>query len=197
MKEAKTVEEWKAKIKENAKGTRGRFKILSRDMFYSDAFLALTGPECVALLAAWDQIEFEPQKKSRKQKQGGKSRPVIRNGGRVYLPQNLLKALGIKSSATITKVRKRLVELGFLDVLETGTVHGASVFKVSERWTHYPDGPYQAQDNRPAGLSLYGKGLKDPDHPLHQRRSKKLHSPNECNPYVQQMNTATDPPFIN
>ena len=44
----------------------------------------------------------------------------------------MLKARAVKSNPTIAEAKRRLVELGFLDVVQTGTVHQAGVFKVSD-----------------------------------------------------------------
>src|SRR5208337_4499579 len=111
MKEAKTVEWWEQNISSHKKGVI----ILRRDMYNSVAFLELSKKpsHVVVLMAALNQVYYEKKSK-------GSNRQVLKNGGALYLTQNMLKARGVKSNNTIAEAKKKLVELGFLDVLEYG-----------------------------------------------------------------------------
>jgi len=169
MKEPKKIEDWKETIREDVKGKRGAWRLLPREIFNSDAYNELSHAERSMLLTALNQISYEDSSKKRKRKVD--SRKVLRNGGRLYLTQNELKARGVKSPATIAKGKRRLVELGFLDVIETGTVNKPTLFQVSDRWRKYPRGDYKPQDGKPPGVSLYD-GLKDPEHPINRKRRK-------------------------
>ncbi len=88
-------------------------------MFNSKAFLELSKKphHVLVLLAALNQVYYKGKDKN------NKGRSVIQNGGIVYLTQNMLKARAVKSNPTIAEAKRRLVELGFLDVVQTGTVH--------------------------------------------------------------------------
>jgi hypothetical protein len=120
----------------------------------------------LVLWAALEQVYYEKKTKN------NRGRRVLQNGGIVYLPQNMLKVRGIKSNKTIAEAKKKLVELGFLDVMESGSVHNAGVFKVSDRWRKYPHDDYLQKDQKLPGISLYG-GLKNPDHPVNKKRREK------------------------
>jgi len=137
-------------------------------MFNSEAFSALSGKEVKMLLTALNQLEFE---KTSKTKQGARASEAIKNEGRVYLTENELKARGITGKPTITKGKRKLVEIGFLDVVETGSVHHPAVFKISDRWRKYPDGDYRRKDQIPIGRSLHAEhSLANPEHPIHKKR---------------------------
>ena len=185
MKQPKTIEEWK----ESISGHKIGVIIISRNMYNSAAFRELSKKHSYVsvLLAALDQVYFEKKTKNNR----GKRR--LQNGGIIYLPQNMLKARGIRSNKTIAEAKRRLVELGFLDVVETGSVHHAAVFRISDRWREYPNGDYRPKDNKLPGKSLHEEyGLKSQDHPVNKkRREKKKTSVQEMNVApVQEMNVA-------
>ena len=159
MKEPKTVEEWEESIRSDTTGKRGAWCILPREIFNSDAFMALTHAEKAMLLTALNQIGYEDKKKARKRHID--DRKVLRNGGQIYLTQNELKARGVLSAATIAKGKKRLVEIGFLDVVETGSVSAPAKFQISERWRKLPNGDYKPKDHNLPGYCLYG-GFQNP-----------------------------------
>jgi hypothetical protein len=143
MKQPRSIEEWEESIDNDRKGKRGNFRILERGMFNSKAFLELSKKptHVLVFLAAMNQVEYEKRDKN-------SNRQVLRNGGRIYLPQNMLKARGVNSNATIAEAKKTIVELGFLDVMETGSVNHASIFQMSYRWQKYPDGDYRPNEHK-------------------------------------------------
>jgi len=182
MKQAKTEDEWLEHVSSHKKGV----VIIQRNLYNSQAFLELSKKPTyvLVLLAALEQVYFE-KKSNRSQ------RRLIKNGGLIYLPQNMLKTRGVKSNKTIAEAKKKLVELGFLDVVETGSVHHAGVYRISFRWQKYPNGDYHPKDQTLPGMSLYSEhGLKDPDHPVNkERRDKKKNSVQKMNVTpIQEMN---------
>ena len=170
MKKPKTQDQWAESIAEHKEGVI----ILERRMYNSPAFRELSKKRThvLVLLVALNQVFWEKKKNSKK------GRRTMANGGIVYLTQNELKERGIKSGGTIAEAKKRLVELGFLDVLETGSVNNAGKFQISERWRQYPNGDYEPKDQKLPGRCLYENySLKNPEHPIHRkRREKNLHS---------------------
>jgi hypothetical protein len=164
MKKPKTIEEWEVSIAQHKRGV----VIIQRAMFNSKAFLELSKRplHVLVLLAAINQVFYD--------KKGNTGKRAFANGGIIYLPQNLLKARGVNANATIAEAKKRLVELGFIDVVETGSVHHAGVFKISERWSKYPHGDYLPKDRKLPGTSLYSEyGFTSPEHPVTKKRHAK------------------------
>ena len=132
---------------------------MPREILLSEAFRDLSGAAVRLLLLAWNQVFFDHKGKLRE--------------GNIYLPHDAAMAIGVKSSQTITKARKQLVEVGFLDVTVVGSVLVASVFKLSERWRKYPYG-HQREDSRPAGRNIFpDRSLLNPDHPINRKRTAK------------------------
>jgi hypothetical protein len=188
MKKPRSIEEWEEAISEHRKGVI----IFHRDLFNSKAFLELSNnPIYVSvLLAAHEQIYYEKKSKN-------SNRPGLKNGGKIYLPQNLLKARRIKSNKTIADAKKKLVELGFLDVVETGSVHHASVFRVSYRWREYPNGGYLPKEKKLPGESLYSDyGLQNPEHPVNKKRHAKKMSVQKSNVNAVQKLNVTEVPSV-
>jgi hypothetical protein len=152
-KEAKSVECWREDLDRDATGGRGRFHILSRAMFNSRAFVALGGPGIIVVLSILNKLEYE--KKGRKDRKGVKTGlPILRNNGEFCLTINELIARGL-SKSTATRARFLAWELGFFDVMESGTVHHAGKYRYSERWRNYPDGDYRPVGQQPPGKNIY------------------------------------------
>jgi hypothetical protein len=152
-KEAKSVQKWREELDQDTHGGRGRFLILSRAMFNSRAFAALNGGGIVVVLSILNKLEYE--KKGKKDRKGVKTGlPVLRNNGEFCLTVNELVARGI-SSSTATRSRYLAWELGFFDVLESGTMHHAGRYCYSERWKSYPDGNYLPVGQQPPGKNVY------------------------------------------
>jgi hypothetical protein len=145
MREPRSVEEWQERFQKLA---NRKFPIFPPEIFFSEAYRTLMFQGKDALIFAWSQVFWERPKRSKGRSTWRMTNDII------YLPSNALSALGIKSSATQTKIRKELVRRGFLDVVKTGSFLNPGVFKISERWRQFPNGDYFPKDRRPAGRSM-------------------------------------------
>ena len=153
FKEAKTVEQWQDEIDRDAAGGRGKFRILPREIFNSRAFAALGGSGTIVVLAILNKLEYD--KRGKKDRKGVKVEcPVLRNSGEFRLTINELVARGL-SRSTATRARKLVWELGFFDVIESGTVHCAGRYRYSERWREFPEGNYEPVGQLPPGKNVY------------------------------------------
>jgi len=164
-----TVEEWEQRFRADAKRRPG-WSVLPIEMLFSQAYRSLTGSAQLALQFALSQVSWEKTRRPGKRKN-------LKNDT-VYLPTNALIALGIKSSATRTALRKDLIEKGFLDVKKTGSYLNCGVFKVSGRWRYYPNGDYKPQEQPPAGISM-GHRFKGKDEDEESNESSFLRLENE------------------
>ena len=150
--EAKTVEQWRQELDQDAANGRGRFMILPRALFNSQAFAALGGTATVVVLAILNKLGYD--KRGTKDRKGVKTRhAMLRNGGEFCITINELVARGLSRSSA-TRARFVAWELGFFDVLEPGTIHHAGRYRYSERWKQYPAGDY-----KPIGQQFPGKNL--------------------------------------
>jgi len=137
------------------------FRLLPRSLFNSRAFAALSKGGIVVVLAILDKLEYE--NKGYKDRKGVTiGLPVLRNGGEFVLTTNELVARGL-SASTATRGRNEAWQLGFFDVIEQGSLHHAGRYRYSERWRHYPNGPYRPTGQQPPGKNLY------PDHGFKKR----------------------------
>ncbi len=153
FKEAKTVGQWRDELDRDAAGGRGKFRILPREIFNSRAFAALGGSGTIVVLAILNKLEYE--KKGKRDKKGVRIEcPVLRNSGEFRLTINELVARGL-SRSTATRARKLAWELGFFNVIESGTVHHAGRYRYSERWRQYSDGDYLPVGQMPPGQNVY------------------------------------------
>jgi len=135
---------------------------MPREILLSEAFKDLSGKAVKILLLAWNQVYFDTQNRMK--------------NNVVYLPHYACMGIGVNSSQTITRARNELVEKGFLDVYQTGSMKHASQFTISERWKSYPLGHHR-KDSRPAGRTIYpASSLKNPDHPIHRKRAQGIPS---------------------
>jgi hypothetical protein len=196
MKEPRSKDDWE-EIRRRNHGGKGYF-CFDRKLYNSEAFKELSKKpkHVLVLLCALNQLWQEKEDKS------AKNRRKFRNGGRVHLVQNELKERHGLANATIAEAKKRLVELGFLDVVEVGDVFNAGVFCFSYRWEEYPLGDYRPKDERPAGKLAYpDNSLKNPDHPINRARQQKKReqektSMQELNvESIQEMNVSITPPI--
>ncbi len=152
-KEAKSVESWRQELDRDTSGGRGRFLILTRAMFNSLAFSALNGGGIVVVLSILNKLEYE--KRAGRDRKGVRvACPILRNNGAFSLTINELVARGL-SQSTATRARLLAWDLGFFDVLESGTVHHAGRYRYSERWKAYPDGDYKPVGQQPPGKNVY------------------------------------------
>jgi len=143
--EETSVEEWEERFRKDVKRRPG-WSVLPIEMLFSQAYRSLTGSAQLALQFALSQVSWEKTRRPGKRKK-------LRNDT-IYLPTNALAALGIRSSATRTALRKDLVEKGFLDVKKTGSYLNCGVFKASGRWRYYPNGDYKPQDQPLPGIAM-------------------------------------------
>ncbi len=161
FREVKTVERWRDELDRDCDGKRGNFRILPRYLFNSRAFAALGASGTIVILAVLNKLEYEKSgKRDRKGVRTGL--PVLRNNGEFTLTINELVARGL-SRSTATRARNRVWQLGFFDVLETGTVHRPGRYRYSERWRSFPDGNYRPVDQQPPGRNVYDTGFKAND----------------------------------
>jgi len=153
FREAKTVEQWRDELDRDAAGGRGKFRILPRDLFNSRAFAALRGSGAIVVLAILNRLEYD--KRGKKDRKGVKvACSVLRNNGEFQLTVNELVARGL-SRSTATRARCLAWELGFFDVIESGTVHHAGRYRYSDRWREFPDGDYLPVGQSPPGKNVY------------------------------------------
>ena len=152
-KHVKSVEQWREELDQDAENGRGRFMILSRELFNSRAFAQLGGAGTIVVLAVLNKLSYE--KKGKKDRKGVKvDHPVLRNNGEFSLTINELLARGL-SKSTATAARVLAWKLGFFDVLESGTIHQAGNYRYSERWRLYPNGDYKPGGQEPPGKNVY------------------------------------------
>jgi len=86
------------------------------------------------------------------------SKPVPENARNLIVTNNEIKARGgVTSDTTISKARKRLVEIGFLDVVRSCMFPQPGIFGLSDRWKEYPHGDYHPKDKRPASFAPYSR----------------------------------------
>ncbi len=161
-KDVKSVQQFRDEIDQDAKGARGSFRILTREMFNSKAFAALDGKTMVVVLTILNKLEY--QKKGKSKKKGVESSiPVLKNNGEFYLTRNELIARGLSESSA-SRGRIKAWEIGFFDVIEPGTIHHAGRYKYSERWKLYPTGAYKSVGQQPPGKNVYPEnGFKKND----------------------------------
>ena len=83
-KEVKSVDQFRNEIDKDAKGNRGNFKILSREMFNSRAFAKLDGKSTLVVLSILNKLEYEPREKN-KRKGVKSSIPCLKNNHIILL----------------------------------------------------------------------------------------------------------------
>jgi hypothetical protein len=139
----RTVEEWREIRKERYRngGKSGGWRILPRKVLYSDAFNELSKSAKLALILSLDQLDHWTKKEHKGQSYRETSIGRLRNDGRFSLPNNLMIEYGIKSSHTISRVRKELVAAGFWETVEAGTLYQSGVFRWSDNWLRYNQKP--------------------------------------------------------
>jgi hypothetical protein len=161
--------------RKKAKRSQGGYFPIPRSLYESEAWkeIAKKPSHVLVLLEAMSQLRFQKTKKHRRKMNGGLQ---LDGPGTVYLTRSQLKERGIRGTDTQKIARERLVELGFLDVVETGSYpNHPTVFRYSNRWTKFPDGPYQtAKDAKPIGKQKYArKALREGDLKKRERRSQE------------------------
>ncbi len=153
--EHKTVDEWSTDINNEVNGKLGHWRILPREILSSKAYRSLSLPEREILHCYLNKVRFVKVGKS-EQRRMKRSNPVPENARNLIVTNNEIKARGgCKSDSTISKARKRLVEIGFLDVIRPCRFPQPGIFGLSERFKEYPSGNYQPKDNRPVSFAPY------------------------------------------
>lgn len=149
----KTIEEWETERKKKAKQENGFIRI-PYTMWYSEAFQALTKSEKLVLLECLAQVRYAP--KGKKKRDNVPKERLFRcglwdllNNGEFGLPSKYLQERGIKGEETISRAKKRLVEVGFLDVVQQGSFARAGRFRFSDRWRSYNSAALLTEDNTP------------------------------------------------
>ncbi len=149
----KTVEEWRSERRKKAKQEAGYIRI-PMEMWNGEAFHALTKSEKLILLECMAQLRYAPKSSKKRDKI-----PKINlfkcalghllNKGEFGLPTKYLQERGIKGEDTISRAKKRLVELGFIDVVDQGTFAKAGRFRYSDRWRSYNAGELSKENGVP------------------------------------------------
>ncbi len=149
----KTIEEWRSERRRKAK-QEGGFILVPMEMWNGEAFHALSKSEKLVLLESMAQIRYAPR--SAKKRESIPRDSLLKCGlgyllnlGEFGLPTKYLQERGIKGEETISKAKRKLVELGFLDVVQTGTFVKAGRFRYSDRWRTYNSGALFNEDGTP------------------------------------------------
>lgn len=155
--QVKTVEDWSADVDYEASGKLGSWRILPREIFSSKAYRALTLPEREVLLCYLNKVKFT--KKDKKDIRRSKnSKSVPENGNSLICTNNEIRARGgISSDSTISKARKQLVKIGFLDVITPSAFPHPGIFALSARYKNYPNGDYKTKDAKPVSHARYAR----------------------------------------
>lgn len=115
---------------------------------------ALTKTERLILLECLSQLRYAPRGK-KKQFKIPKDQVFecglgyLLNRGEFGLPTKYLQERGIKGEDTISRAKRRLVEIGFLDVVDQGTFSKAGRFRYSDRWGGYNSGNLSKETGGP------------------------------------------------
>jgi hypothetical protein len=134
----KTIEEWRAERRRKAKRENGYIRI-PMELWNSEAFHALTKSEKLILIECLAQLRYAP--KSIKKRKGMDIYQCglggLLNNGEFGLPTKYLQERGIKGQDTIARAKRRLVQIGFMDVVIPGSFTKAGRFRYSDRWRNY------------------------------------------------------------
>jgi hypothetical protein len=137
----KTKDEWRQERLKKAKQENGFIRI-PMELWNGEAFHALTKSEKLMVIECLAQLRYAP-KSTKKRLQLDKKNILhcglghLLNKGEFGLPTKYLQERGIKGEDTIAKAKKRLVQLGFLDVVVQGSFTKAARFRYSDRWRTY------------------------------------------------------------
>jgi hypothetical protein len=156
LKKPKTIAEWRKERLRKAKQEKG-FILIPMELWNGEAFHALTKAEKLILLECLSQLRYAPRSKK---KQSGIPKDqlfhsglgCLLNKGEFGLPTKYLQERGIKGEDTIARAKKKLVALGFIDVVTQGSFAKAGRFRYSDRWRTY---------NSSALMSEHGEPLYD------------------------------------
>lgn len=115
------------------------------ELWNGEAFHALKKAEKLILLECVSQLRYAPKSVKKRANFAASSLfecslGHLLNKGEFGLPTKYLQERGIKSEETISRAKKRLVELGFMDVVDQGSFAKAGRFRYSDRWRLYNAG---------------------------------------------------------
>jgi hypothetical protein len=140
----KTIDDWRKERLKKAK-REGGFILIPLELWNSEAFHVLSKSERLILIECLAQLRYAPRS-ARKRKNLTDQRlfhcglGYLLNNGEFGLPTKYLQERGIKGEDTIAKAKKRLVQIGFLDVVTQGSFTKAGRFRYSDRWRSFnPD----------------------------------------------------------
>jgi hypothetical protein len=154
--EPRSVEDWERRIEDESKGKSGRFCFLAREVFSSKAYLALTLAEAHVLECFLNKLRYETGNTKGSKRRGKNSSGYPINKDNLIVTNNELFARQkLKSERTIANARKRLVEIGFLDVIISAKFPKPGVYAFSERYKQYPDGSYLPRNERSVSSAPY------------------------------------------
>ncbi|AFM26086.1 hypothetical protein [Desulfomonile tiedjei] len=156
LKKPKTIEEWGKERLRKAKQEKG-FVLIPMELWNGEAFHALEKSEKLILLECLSQLRYAPKSEKKRKKipkdtlfQCGLG--WLLNGGEFGLPTKYLQERGIKGEDTIARAKRKLVQVGFMDVVTQGSFRKAGRFRYSDRWRIY---------NGSALMSEHGEPLYD------------------------------------
>jgi hypothetical protein len=190
----KTIEEWQKERRKKAK-QEGGFILIPMELWNGEAFHELSKAEKLILLECMAQVRYAPRNAKKREKIPKDnmfkcSLGHLLNKGEFGLPTKYLQERGIKGEETISKAKKRLVQMGFLDVVEQGSFAKAGRFRYSDRWRTYNCGALFKEDGTPCydgplpGYCHYPKIIE-----YNQTRAQKRYNDNlddgETQGYVQ------------
>jgi hypothetical protein len=140
----KTIKEWREERLKKAR-QEGGFIVIPMELWNGEAFHDLTKSEKLILLECFAQLRYAP--KSKKKRNQLNQQKILEcglgrllNNGEFGLPTRYLQERGIKGEDTIARAKKRLVQIGFLDVVTPGAFNKAARFRYSDRWRTYKSG---------------------------------------------------------
>ena len=153
LKKPKTIEEWRKERLKKAK-REGGFILIPMELWNGEAFHALSKAEKLILLECLSQLRYAPGSKKKQSKipkdqlfQCGLG--WLLNKGEFGLPTKYLQERGIKGEDTISRAKKRLVQLGFMDVVTQGSFSKAGRFRYSDRWRAYNSASLISEHGQP------------------------------------------------
>ncbi len=152
-KKPKTIEEWRKERLKKAKQEKG-FILIPMELWNGEAFHALSKAEKLILLECMSQLRYAPGSKKKRGKfpkdqlfECGLG--VLLNKGEFGLPTKYLQERGFKGEDTIARAKKKLVQVGFMDVVTQGSFAKAGRFRYSDRWRTYNSGALIAEQGEP------------------------------------------------
>jgi hypothetical protein len=162
----KSVAQWLEEIRSQTKG----FIAIEREIFNSEAMRAAGPRGLLAFLTFLNKLRRAARKKKRRKgRSGGRGWVDEWETTEAHLTNNELKARGVGSDKTIARVRRALWRYGLLDVVRSGSFKEPGLFRLSERWKHYPNGDYKPKGQQKPGFCHYPENIR-----RHNARKKHL-----------------------